>query len=80
MYRARGEDLRDRLAKAMELGNIKQTDPEVLAWCLMGMAEFVALRWLVWTGDQEIDAKRFQAFAKIVSRALGVDPDAAPEQ
>ena len=73
LYRGRGEDLAERLRRAMEMGAVAETDPEVLAWCLMGMTEFVALRWLVWTGDQEIDQARFEAFALIVSRALGVD-------
>lgn len=78
LYRAPAEEFRERLGRAMEHGYISPTDAEVLAWCLMGMAEFVTLRWIVWTGDSEIDPQRFEAFVQIVSRALGVEVDAAP--
>jgi len=77
LYRTRAEDLRDRLGRAMELGAIKETDPDVLAWCVMGMTEFVALRWLVWSGDKEIDPERFSSFAQVVSRALGIEIEPA---
>jgi AcrR family transcriptional regulator len=77
LYRTRAEDLRERLGRAIEGGYLKDTDPEVLAWCLMGMTEFMALRWLVWSSDRQIDAQRFEAFAEIVSRSLGVEPRSA---
>jgi hypothetical protein len=71
LYQTPANEFRERLGRAMELGYIEPTDPEVLAWCLMGMAEFVTLRWIVWTGDDALDAERFGAFVHIASRALG---------
>jgi AcrR family transcriptional regulator len=78
LYTTRAEELRDRLARAIELGAIKEDDPDVLAWCVMGMTEFIALRYLVWTGKPEIDQERFESFARIVSRAIGADTDPRP--
>lgn len=78
LYRTPAEEFRVRLARAMEHGYISPTDAEVLAWCLMGMAEFVTLRWIVWTDKSELDPEQFQAFVQIVSRALGVEVDAPP--
>jgi len=75
LYQAPADEFRERLGRAMELGYIRQTDPDVLAWCLMGMAEFVTLRWIVWTGSPAIDPDRFEAFVQVASRALGLELD-----
>lgn len=75
LYRTPAKEFRDRLEKAVELGYIRPVDPDVLAWCLMGMAEFTTLRWIVWEGSAKIDEDRFEAFVQIVSRTLGVEPD-----
>src|SRR5439155_4988425 len=77
LYQIPAADFRARLSKAMEHGYIKSTDPEVLAWCLMGMAEFVTLRWIVWPGSSEIDQERFSAFVEVAARTLGVELDPA---
>ena len=74
LYRVPAEEFRSRLAKAVDHGYIETTDPEVLAWCMMGMAEFVTLRWIVWAGKAEMDPERFNAFVEIASRTLGVVP------
>ena len=72
LYNAPAKAYRERLVRAMELGLVDQIDPEVLAWCLMGMAEFCTLRWIVWPRDDEFDASRYDAFVEIFTRALGV--------
>jgi AcrR family transcriptional regulator len=79
IYQTPAKEFRQRLARAMELGYIEQTDPEVLAWCLMGMAEFTTLRWIVWTGDASLDRERFEAFVQIMTRALGAGRKSTPE-
>lgn len=72
LYAVPAEEFRSRLSKAVDHGYIEPVDPEVLAWCLMGMAEFVTLRWIVWAGTAEMDPERFKAFVEVVSRTLGV--------
>jgi len=71
LYDAPAAEYRERLGRAMELGYIKKTDPAVLAWCLMGMAEFSVLKWVVWPGEEQIDDERFEAFVEIFARAVG---------
>ena len=71
LYDVPADSYRERLARAMELGYIEKTDPAVLAWCLMGMAEFSVLKWVVWPGEKQMDDEQFEAFVEIMSRALG---------
>jgi AcrR family transcriptional regulator len=39
------------LAEAMEKEQIRRLDPECLAYCLMGIAVFVGMRWEIWTKE-----------------------------
>lgn len=41
------------LREAMEAGEIREMDPEALAYALIGIGHFLALRWLVWPNDEE---------------------------
>ncbi len=36
------------LREAMRRGQIRSLDPEVLAYCLMGIADFLGMRWVLW--------------------------------
>lgn len=74
LYAAPAGEYRRRLEKAMELGLIERADASMLAWCLMGMTEFVAMHWLVWPGEKRIDPERFDSFVEILIRALAVRP------
>jgi AcrR family transcriptional regulator len=47
-YQAIANGYRAGLQAAMQRGEITQADPEVLAYCLMGIGDFVGLRWIVW--------------------------------
>lgn len=40
------------LEDAMEEGQIRRYDPETLAYCLMGAAHFLGMRWVVWEGKE----------------------------
>jgi AcrR family transcriptional regulator len=71
LYRAPAEEYRKRLARARELGYLADTDPEVLAWCIMGMTEFVVLRFIIWGEEKSMTDEQFDAFADIVARAIG---------
>lgn len=41
------------LRAAMHEGEVEITDPEAIAYALMGIAHFVALRWLIWPQEGE---------------------------
>jgi AcrR family transcriptional regulator len=40
------------LRGAMEAGELRQMDPETLAYALIGIGHFLALRWLIWPQDE----------------------------
>ena len=46
------------LESAMDSGEVRRMDPQVLAWALMGMGELLGMRWIVWE-----DARRSAARA-----------------
>jgi AcrR family transcriptional regulator len=59
------------LEQAMERGEIARTDPEVLAWALMGIGELVGMRWIVWAGASELPEHVVDELARIIARTLG---------
>lgn len=64
------------LRRAMEAGEMETTEPELLAWAVMGMSDFVAMRFLLWEDATPLPQGRLEAFLEIATRALGLDrPD-----
>ncbi len=59
------------LGAAMERGEIPEADPELLAWALMGIAELVGMRTVLWSEDGRIPDGDFAALATIIRRTLG---------
>jgi AcrR family transcriptional regulator len=43
------------LSHAMTKGELRRLDPEVLAYALMGMADFLGMRWVLWEDSPDID-------------------------
>ncbi len=43
------------LARAVEEGQIRCLDPECLAYCLMGIGDFLGMRWMLWDGESPPD-------------------------
>ncbi|HHU83317.1 MAG TPA: TetR/AcrR family transcriptional regulator [Firmicutes bacterium] len=43
-----GEGYVRGLAEAQQKGEVAEIDPEVLAYCFMGITNFVGLRWVIW--------------------------------
>ncbi len=50
-YRHFAEGYVQGLREAQHRGQIPALDPEVLAFCLMGIADFVGMRWVLWEKD-----------------------------
>jgi AcrR family transcriptional regulator len=63
---------------AMERGEIAGMDPEVLAYCLMGIGDFVGMRWVVWP-EEEIPAGAFEQAMQFVEKALSTAAAESPE-
>jgi AcrR family transcriptional regulator len=43
------------LKEAMGDGSVRQLDPEAIAYTLMGIGHFIALRWLIWPQEGETE-------------------------
>ena len=77
------EGYREGLVRAMETGEVKRADPELLAYALMGIAETVATRYVIWEDGMD-DAKLDQLVELILYGLLADghggrrDPRASP--
>ncbi|MDS0256740.1 TetR/AcrR family transcriptional regulator [Thermoplasmatales archaeon AK] len=58
------------LRKAIESGEIKKSDPEVMAYMLMGIADFLARRFIQWP-KQSLEANVLHEVDKMIERLLG---------
>lgn len=43
------------LTQAMDAGQIRRMDPEALAYCLMGIGDFLGMRWVIWEEDPGLE-------------------------
>lgn len=57
------------LSSAMRRGEVKSADPEALAYCLMGMAHFVGMRWILWEG-KPIGKRQWEALWQLISSGI----------
>lgn len=53
-YRTFAEGYRTALARAMDRGEIGRMNPEALAYCLMGIGDFVGMRWVIWNDTSDL--------------------------
>lgn len=58
------------LRSAMDKGSVRRMDPETLAYCLMGIGDFVGMRWPYWT-EKPVPPKVFETMMKFIR--LGID-------
>ena len=58
------------LGRAIAEGEISDTDPEVLAWALMGMGELIGMRWILWEDADALPTHVSEQFERIIRRAL----------
>lgn len=57
----------NRLRQAMERGEIRSVDPELLAWCLMAVSDYTGQRYILWQEGNQADAG---ALIDILSRGM----------
>lgn len=50
-YRKLADGYREGLSRAMEAGEIRRLDVESLTYCLMGIADFLGMRWVLWNDE-----------------------------
>jgi AcrR family transcriptional regulator len=59
------------LKGAMDRGEIAQADPETLAWALMGIAELIGMRAILWSDHGSVPPQTLAALSEIIERMLG---------
>jgi len=70
------------LSEAMEEGSLRRLDPEAIAYTLMGIGHFVALRWLIWPQEDEgsrgsasaLPAGIFASIMEFIAHGLAGEP------
>lgn len=77
LYRVHAREQAEGLQHSIDAGRIDPIDPEVVAWCLVGMAETIALRWIVWEGGKPMPPDRLDAFVDTALRAMRFPASAA---
>lgn len=75
------------LTQAMGEGEVRAMNPEAIAYALMGIGHFVALRWLVWPSGAEVQSSGmgalpeevFASLMDFIVHGLMPDPSACPK-
>ena len=61
------------LRAAMRAEQIHETNEEAIGYALMGIAHFLALRWIIWPAEGEGDSEREQAPSQVVIPSAAFD-------
>ena len=73
LYRSYYEKLVDGyiegITQAMENGQMRPLDPETVAWCLMAMADFIGMRWILWEGEKPPE-RAFETVMALIQSGL----------
>lgn len=86
-YRGISQGYIRALSAAMDEGSIRTLDPEAIAYILMGIGHFVALRWLTWPQENETESSPasklpegvFETVMEFIRHGLMVDRPASQE-
>lgn len=60
------------LARAAAAGQVRPLDPETVAYCLMGIAHFLGMRWVLWEGREPPD-EVVEAAMEFIQHGLAPD-------
>jgi AcrR family transcriptional regulator len=75
-YRRIARGYQEGLARAIASGELKPIDPELAAYALMGIADFVATRYVIW--EDGLTETKFDQLLEMILHGLVVDGAAAP--
>jgi len=68
-YRSLAESYTHGLSKAIDRGEMNALDAETIAWCLMGMAHFLGMRWMLWEG-KAIPSMQFESVLEFIQSGI----------
>jgi len=77
-YRRIAEPYSRRLAAAMAAGELRRVDPEALAYCLMGITDFLGMRYVLWGGGRGVDRALETALSLLRTGIAGAATVEAP--
>ncbi len=84
VYRRYHERLADGyvrgLEQAMDDGQVRRLDPEVLAYALMGIADFLGMRWVLWSdaeGEKDIE-RVVDTVMEVLQSGIAATPSVGP--
>jgi AcrR family transcriptional regulator len=58
------------LRAAMERGEVRRADPEVVAWALMAVGEMLGMRWMLWAGREAMPPEVLAELDAVIARVL----------
>lgn len=70
-YRRLAKGYEEGLARAMKAGEVRKLDPEAVAYALMGIFDFLGMRWVLWEGKLPPKRVLDDVFA-LVRQGLGL--------
>jgi len=71
-YRRMAEGYVRGLSRAMDAGQIRRLDPECLAYCLMGLGDFLGMRWVLWD-EEGMPDDVFESMMAFIRHGLEVE-------
>lgn len=71
-YQRLAEGYAAGLRKAAAQAQIRDLDPETIAFALMGVADFIGMRWVLWE-DREPPEEALEAAVEFITRGLAPD-------
>ena len=69
-YRRLAESYAAGRRRAMDDGQVRPLDPECLAYCLMGIGDFVGSRYVLWDGDKPPE-EAIETVMELIQRGIG---------
>ncbi len=78
-YRKLASGYEEGLSRAMKLGQVRKLDPEAVAYALMGIFDFLGMRWVLWEGKLPPKRVLDDVFA-LVREGLGLGNQAGAKR
>ncbi|HEX9712021.1 MAG TPA: TetR/AcrR family transcriptional regulator [Actinomycetota bacterium] len=77
-YERLAEGYVEGLSTAMDTGEFRQQDPMVLAYLLMGIAEMVGMRWILWRPEGQVSDELLEQLIAFIRHGAAAEPPDAP--
>lgn len=69
-YESFAEGYVEGIKRAASKGEVRSLDPEVVAWCLMGMGDLLGIRWIILRNDGKVPRKVIDTMMELITDGL----------